>query len=207
MFTLEFEFGETKATKAFFERLPSFYHCFEPVIYTANKVFGRESIPKNLLEDVGFGLGHTCREDYLEIVLLATNGYGDGAFKLFRGLYERAVALAYLVKNPEKVDRFVNFGFIQEHRTMQAAFSSGITEEQFNEAMAPDSAAAIREQYNKCKADFQIMCDKCRAPRTAVSWDIDVPAMVQKVGTPFTNIYLVGYAIRISRSTQPLLQR
>jgi hypothetical protein len=161
-----------------------------------NRVFGRENQPKNRLENVAFGLGHTCREDFIEILFLASNGYGGGAFKLFRGLYERAVTLAYLVKCPDKVDRFVNFAAIQEHRTMEGAFLSGVTEEQFDEAMSPDTAAAIRERYKKYKPEFQITdCEKCKTTRTAVSWELDVAAMVRNVGAPYKNAFLMGYAL------------
>jgi Family of unknown function (DUF5677) len=78
----------------------------------------------------------------MEILFLATNEYGTGALKLFRGLYERALALAYLVQYPDKVDRFINYGAIQEHRVLDAAFKSGISEEQWDAAM-PDIRASM----------------------------------------------------------------
>lgn len=193
---MEFEFGQTKASEAFFDRHPKFYDSFERLMAIANKVFGRENRPRNRLEDAGFGFGHTCREEFLEILFLATNGYGTGAFKLFRGLYERAVTLAYLVKHPEKIDRFYNFTAIQEHRTMEGAFMSGVPEEQFNIAMSPNTVDSIRELYKKFKPEFQITdCAKCKTTRTAVSWDMDMAAMVRDVGAPFKNIFLIGYAI------------
>jgi|HubBroStandDraft_4_1064222.scaffolds.fasta_scaffold186174_1 hypothetical protein len=193
---MDFDFGTTKASEAFFDRHPRFYLTFERLMELANMVFGRESLPKNRLEDIGFGLGHTCREDFIEIVFLASNGYGGGAFKLFRGLYERALTLAYLVKYPDKIDRFVNFAAIQDHRTMEGAFLSGVTEEQFDQAMSPDTVAAVRERYKQYKPDFQITdCKVCKTTRTAVSWDLDVAAMVRNLGVPYTNIFLMGYAI------------
>ena len=45
------------------------------------------------IDRVLFWLGNVCREDFSEILLLAANGYGIGALKLFRGLYERVVTL------------------------------------------------------------------------------------------------------------------
>ena len=57
---------------------------------------------------------------------------------------------------------------------MQGAFLSGVTEEQFDEAISPDTAAAIRERYKKYKPDFQITdCKECKTTRTAVSWDLE----------------------------------
>jgi hypothetical protein len=70
--------------------------------------------PKNRTEDICFGLGHTCREDFLEILFLAANGYSNGALKLLRGLYERALTMSYIIKSPAKADRFMSFVAIQE---------------------------------------------------------------------------------------------
>jgi hypothetical protein len=194
---MEFDFGQTRASETFFNRHPKFYDSFERLVALANKVFGRENQPKNRLEDVAFGLGHTCREDFMEILFLASNGYGTGAFKLFRGLYERAVALSYLTKYPDKVDKFGSFAAIQEHRVLVGALSSGVTERQWDDALGPDtSAAAVRERYKQYKPEFQITgCAKCKTARTAVTWDLDIPSMVNNVGPPYTNIFLMGYAI------------
>jgi len=193
---MEFDFGTTKASEAFFDRHPAFYPTFERLMDLGNRVFGRPSKAKNRLADVGFGLGHTCREDFMEILFLATNGYGTGAMKLFRGLYERAVTLAYLVQYPDKIDRFINYGAIQEHRVLEAALKSGITAEQWDAAMPENPITEVRTRYQQYKTEFEITdCKECKTKRLAPSWDLDVPAMVHRVGAPFTNIYLIGYAI------------
>ena len=193
---MEFDFGTTKASKAFFDRHPMFFPAFDRLMGLGNRVFGRPSKPRNQLEDVGFGLGHKCREDFMEIVFLATNGYGAGAMKLFRGLFERALTLAYFVQCPDKVDRFINYGAIQEHRVLEAALKSGITAEQWDTAMAENPVEDIRSRYRQYKAGFEITnCKNCKTTRLAPSWDLDVAAMVHKVGSPFTNVYLAGYAI------------
>src|SRR5580700_2459416 len=41
-------------------------------------------------------LALACMEDFNEILLLCGNGYGLGALKLLRGMYERAVTAHYL---------------------------------------------------------------------------------------------------------------
>jgi len=48
----------------------------------------------------------------MEILLLCGNGYGIGAQKLLRGLYERAVTARYIAMNPERVGDFIDFGKI-----------------------------------------------------------------------------------------------
>jgi hypothetical protein len=76
-----------------------------------------------------FSLGQTCREDYLEVAFIAVHGFNVATTKLLRGLYERAVTHAYIIKDPEKVMRFIRFGAIQEYRVMKGALEAGIAEE------------------------------------------------------------------------------
>ena len=151
----------------------------------ANKCFGRQLQPKNRSQHICFGLGHTCREDFMEIVFLCANGYSNAGLKLLRGLYERAVALAYIVKFPEKADRFMNFAAIQEHRAMEAALEL-VNEAEFDKVMgSKETVAEIRKRFQNIKPDF---------PRT-VSWDQSVGSMAKELGVSYSQFYLVCYAI------------
>ena len=73
---MQFEFGETDQANAFFDRNPKYLPAFERLMALSNKCFGRASGAKNHAQDVCFSLGHTCRDDYTEILFLAANGYG-----------------------------------------------------------------------------------------------------------------------------------
>ncbi len=192
---MAFEFGETTQSEAFFNGNPKFYPAFERLITLANKCFGRSFQPKNRTEDICFNLGQTCREDFLEVLFLAVNGYGIGASKVLRGLYERAVALAYMIEHPEKAERFVRFAAIQEHKAVKAALSI-VSEKEFDEIMKPQTVEQFRESYQKVKPEFQtILCKKCGHSGTAFSWDIDLASMVHKVGDSFRRFYLGAYVI------------
>jgi len=190
-----FEFGETEEVTAFFDRHPNFYPAFERLRALINRCFARP-VPKPYYgpDHVRFGLGESCREDFLEICFLAANGYGVGASKLLRGLYERAVALAYMVKYPAKTDRFIRFAAIQEHKALKDALKV-TTEEQWNSAMRPDNAAAeIRNRFETVKKEFeQADCKKCKTRRPAITWDLDVASMVREVGAPYDMYYLLAY--------------
>lgn len=192
---MEFEFGETESGYAFFKRNPTFYAAFERLIAVANKCFGRTPSPRNRTEEVCFDVGHTCRSDYLEILFLAVNGFGTAALKLLRGLYERTVALAYIIKHPEKAERFVRYAAIQEKKAMDRA-RDVVTEEQFDEAMQPHTAAQMRELYEEVKPEFEVtLCNKCKHRGTAFSWDIDVSSMVRDVGDPYDKYFVGSYTI------------
>jgi hypothetical protein len=194
--SMDFEFGQTEQSEAFFDRHPKFYPAFERLSALANKCFGRAIDPTNRTEDICFDIGRACRADYMEILFLASNGYGTAASKLLRGLYERAVALAYIVKHPEKAERFVRFAAIQEYKALVAALKI-VTEEQFNSAIRVTTAAEIRERREQVKPEFQVrLCDECGHMGTAFSWDTrDVAAMVHDIGDPYDKYYLGSYTI------------
>jgi hypothetical protein len=191
-----FEFGDTDRSRQFFARHPEFINSLAKLIEVSNKVFGRPIAAKNRLEDVGFWLGHTCRSDFIEILFLCVNGYAGAATKLLRGLYERAVTLAYLERYPDKAERFVRYAAIQEHRAMVAALSV-VSEEQFNEAMSAEySTSKMRERHELIKKEFQTTdCQKCGTKRTQPSWDVDFATMVKRVNEPLSRLYLTCYAI------------
>lgn len=193
---MEFEFGHTTQSDQFFRDHARYLPVFEHLPNISNTVFGRSYAPKSRVEDIGFNLGHTCREDYLEIVFLSVHGHLNAATKLLRTLYERALSLAYMISEPPKAERFVRYAAIQEHRMMEAALRL-VPEDTFNQAMAPKtSAAKIRELYQSIKPEFETtLCKKCGTKRTQASWDIDVSSMAQKVGEPFSRLFLLGYTI------------
>ena len=64
-----------------------------------------------------------------------------------------------------------------------------VSEEQFNEAMKPNSAALIREMYEQVKREFQTKTG------TAFSWDLNVASMVREVGDPYDKYFLGAYTM------------
>jgi hypothetical protein len=180
-----FEFGETEHNKRFFDRLPKFVPTFQRLVGLSNKILGRESHPTNRAEDVCFGLAHTCREDYFEVLFLAANGHGEGALKLLRGLYERAVTLAYIARHPEKADRFLHFAAIQEYRATKAALRV-VMEEQFDAALGVGSVSRRKEAYEQFKPEFR---------GRELSWDVGLGKMVEELGDPYDRYYLGSYTI------------
>ena len=155
-----------------------------------NKAFGRPYDIRSRAEDICFHLGEACRTDFLEILFLAVNGYGIGAQTLLRGLFERAVALEYIRRHPAKAERFVRFAAIQEYKASKAAVEV-VGAEQFNATMPPENTLEEQEKHYKAiKADLeQTDCEKCRTRRLAISWDVDVKTMAERVGEPFRMLY------------------
>lgn len=188
-----FEIPETQKSRAFMASNPQFPAALLKLFETANKCFGRDPRSKNHLENVCFWLGHTCRQDFLEIVFLAINGYGAGATKILRSLYERAVTIEYLIQNPTKVDRFLQFAAIQEKRAMEAALGQ-VSPERIDAQMGPEnSVAEIRKRFEQHKGNFKAnTCAVCGV-RTPQSWDIDLASMIQRVGEPYKRLFVLAY--------------
>ena len=193
---MDFEFGQTAQSVAFLERNPKCEASLDKLGALSNKCFGPEVRTMNRMESISYCLGFTCREDFLEILFLAVNGFGSGALKLLRGLYERTVALAYIIKRPEKAERFIRFAAIQEYKALVAA-GTIVTDEQFDAVIGETTTAAqIRASYQEVRAEFQVTrCRECGDQGTAFSWDIDVASMVHVVGDPLKRYYLGAYTI------------
>jgi hypothetical protein len=190
---MDFEFGDTEKSRAFLSRSPQFPAALEKVMIAANKCLARAEPPsEKLVEHICFWLGHTCRHDFIEILFIAINGYGGGATKLLRSLYERAVTIDYIIQNPEKVGRFTRFAALQEHRAIEAALRTGLTEVQIDaEASAGNTVAEIRTRFEQHKAEFKASECKVCGVKTPASWDVDFSSMVRKVGDPYNKLFLL----------------
>jgi hypothetical protein len=192
---IDFEFGESVASNAFWDRNPEFFRSFQRLLDLTNKTFGREWRPTNRMEDIAFNLGETCRQDFLEIAFLAVNGHGVAALKLLRGLYERAVTLEYIRRNPEKAERFVRYGVIQEFKVLRTAIDA-VGEDEVNEHMGAQFTEYQR-MYDDVRPEFQVTdCKKCKTQRLAFSWDtVDFASMVRTLGQPYQSLYMASYGI------------
>jgi hypothetical protein len=193
---INFEFGETVASNAFWQRNPKAFPALLRLLELTNKTFGREYRFRNRVDDICFNLGETCRTDFLEVLFLAVNGYGIGAQKLLRGLFERALALEYIRTRPDKAERFVRYAAIQEYKASRAA-ADVVGQAQFDAAMPLENTLGEqKKRYEQFKGEFeQTDCKTCNTKRVAISWDIDIKSMVNKVGSPFDFLYFACYSM------------
>jgi Family of unknown function (DUF5677) len=192
--TVEFDFGETTEVNAYFDRHPKFFYAFENLMAIADVVLVKDEWPGDPTQKLCFSLAHTCREDYLEIVFLATNGYGKGSLKLVRSLFERAVTVCYLAKHPDKTDLFLNFKKVQDNRALNVQLQGKDAEETAKneaeyEGSNPGVIAQTRAAYQEAKGAYESRacskCKDCKHIEVAGSWDIDLASMAKEVGKPF----------------------
>jgi hypothetical protein len=163
-----------------------------PLLFeTFKRIFLRTMETTDPADRVIYFLGRIAMEDFMEIVLLCGNGYGVGALKILRGLYERAVTAAYLAKYPEEVDSFLDYH--QVHMGKLLNHTAGLFD--VRRLFPEDRLTEIRERYEHAKQRFQEpLCKKCGTTRTQFSWSkLDVGAMAKKADEYLAKLYLECY--------------
>ena len=145
-------FGNSEKSKEFNARVPEFLPAFHRLDDLAKTIFDRKTPFADLSEQVCFGLGRACWEEFYAITCSSLNGYEHGALQMVRGYYERGLALAYISLHPEKAERFVQFDVIRDYRTMNSALK-GFTEKWYNRALhLGDFVHKTRERYTAIEA-------------------------------------------------------
>jgi hypothetical protein len=105
-------FGSEEEWKRFNKQFPVFVEKYPAIEAVRDKVFHRKS--EGTLFDVAmFAFGRVCSEDFQQAFILCGNGFGIGALQLVRGMYERHVTAAYLLKHPDQLDRFLEYDKVQ----------------------------------------------------------------------------------------------
>ena len=150
-------FGYPDQWEDFEKRNAKFIERFPTLKRALDMAFVREFTTNTPADRAIYFLGRLCIEDFMELLCLAANGYGVGALKLLRGLYERVVTAAYLSKNPEEADLFLDFRFISRHKALQAYIAGGTPDKRWL-----DLAEKKKDDFERVKARFEVDdCKKC----------------------------------------------
>jgi hypothetical protein len=186
--------GTEQQWQPIFEKYPGLMEGLNGLIEISDKYREPVHLP-TLAHKIVFALANVCLEECWEILLLVSNDYLNGATKMLRGLYERALTLTYISQNPDKAQRFLDYGSIQEHRIIAPALKL-TTEAGLDERINPSSVAAIRENFREHKPKFLVTdCRKCKTTKIAHSWDLDVSSMAEEVGNGFPQLLLIAYTV------------
>jgi hypothetical protein len=104
------------------------------------------------LQFVVFFLAHQAISDFYDILLLAIHGYGIGALKLLRPLYERVVTGIYLLKYPDEVNDFNDFADLHSWRVLQNAKARGVDVSKW---VSAKQMAEVEAAYERVKERFK----------------------------------------------------
>jgi hypothetical protein len=163
----------------FIERHRLFLDRFPNLQKTLDAAFVRQFSGSVLTDRVVFMLGRLCVEDFMEILVLAGNGYGIGALKILRGMYERAVTAWYLHSRPEETENFMDFYWVSQHKLARAVTGT------FGDILPKDKLDEVERMYREVRDRFMVtVCEKCGKQQPNYTWTkLDFVSMARTVGS------------------------
>jgi Family of unknown function (DUF5677) len=172
------QFGNPESWKYFLAHYKTFLDRFDNLKSALDTCFNRSATSVELVDRIIFFSGRLAVEDFFEILLLVGNGYGVGALKILRGMYERVVTAHYLHLHPEEADKFWDFHSVQQHKATVALRKT------FGEATLP------KERVDEVEAGFREVKEKFRTTLCldrgrkglAYTWGLDFVSMAAKAG-------------------------
>jgi hypothetical protein len=169
-------FGYPEEWRAFQDRNRRFLEKFPTLKEALDTAYVRQTTVSTSADKAILFLGRLCIEDFMELLCLAANGYGIGAMKLLRGLYERAVTASYLALHPEDAQAFLEFRFISRHKALQAYLGGGTTDVRWKKR-----ALEVAEDYEKVRERFRVTdCKKCATTKVNHTWSaLDFASMAK----------------------------
>ncbi len=198
----EINIGKTEEWAAFVRRNPEFMKRKGPLETALNQVLNRRFSTDNPADRVVFGFGYLIADEFMEVLVLAANGFGTGALRVTRLMFEQLVTASYISTNPNQVNPFVNYYWIQQKKLATAVEQSG-----GGSLIKPEKLAEINDNYEKYKNDYLVtVCEKCKSTRLNHTWHkLDVVSMAKKVN--LGNLIVEGYLLplRETHATIPSL--
>jgi hypothetical protein len=212
----ESAFGNLEAQERFIRENQRFVEEIYSVFSVAKKIFDRSLAPpsaeefqkisklpddsdavvefmnKFLAERTAFYLGRIAVDDFSEILLLAANGFGFGALKILRSMYEHVVTSIFIGQNPAEARIFAEDSPIKRHKIWKKTLEAmpeiidRYTEPQIEQLEAAHSEARSKRSISICK--------KCGQPRTQEAWTrVDLAQMADKTDPKLGELYAGCY--------------
>jgi hypothetical protein len=183
-------YGFAEAATEFDRRHPLWRERLPQLAHAIDLAFTRTQTMSTPVEKVSYFYGRLVAEDFMEIFLVAANGYGAAAMKLLRSMYEHTVTLRYLHDHPDEVDAFIDYDAVQQFKLMQPIF------ETFGKDLLPsETVEEVERKYAEVKGQFMVTACDCGAKRVNHTWNkLHFAAMAKKAGDIGTLI-VPGYFI------------
>ncbi len=182
-------FGNVVEWRDFNRRNAKFLERFGNLKTALAIAFARSAESVEPVDRMIFYLGRLCTEEFNEILVLAGNGYGIGAFKLLRGMYERSVTAHHLHLHPELIDDFLEYYWVAQQKEVKAIvenFGAGVLD--------ADLVKEVEDNFTRVKSRFMVTdCAKCGTTRLNYTWSkLDVVSMA-KAGRVFGKFVVDAY--------------
>jgi hypothetical protein len=129
--------------------------------------------------------------EFEETLVLAVNGYGSGATKLLRGLYERTVTVQYLMKHPNKVQQFIDYTKVHWKKLLIEGDTNGI-----GKHLSEKRRKEIQAEFAEVEKQFTETVCKCGKTRLQGSWTKKpVPSQARELSEMLGTLCFQGYLI------------
>jgi hypothetical protein len=129
--------------------------------------------------------------EFEETLVLAVNGYGSGATKLLRGLYERTVTVQYLMKHPDKVQQFIDYTKVHWRKLLIEADANGVGKQ-----LSEERRKEIEAEFAEVEDQFTETVCKCGNTRLQGSWTKKpVPSQARELSEMLGTLCFQGYLI------------
>jgi hypothetical protein len=173
-------YGFADAATAFDQRHPHWQGVMTRLHAVINLAFTRtHGVMANDIDKFVYFYGNLVAEDFMELFLMAANGYGYGALKLLRPMFEHTVTLRYLHDNPDKLQAFMNYDAVQQYKLVKQFADTFGTDN----PLSPETIANSEQRYAEVVEEFMVKCCNskgCTNKRVNHTWGIDFVSMAKK---------------------------
>jgi hypothetical protein len=107
------DFGRPHEKEELLQRHKKFFNSLENIQKAIDLTFNRQGELMERADILIVILGNICFENFSAIMLLCLHGFGDDAFSLVRGMYERLVLSRHFNLHPEDVEAFWEFHLVK----------------------------------------------------------------------------------------------
>jgi hypothetical protein len=171
--------GSAEEQADFIKRHDLFMKRFPNLRGAFNTAFARGFSSAAPTDRVVFSFGQLCVEDLMEILVLAGNGYGIGALKILRGMFEKAITAHFVHEEPQETENFLDYYWVTQHKLAQRV------NETFGEEVLPkDKVEETRQMYAQVKHRFMVKrCKDCGTTQLNHTWSkLDFVSMAKVAG-------------------------
>jgi hypothetical protein len=136
-----------------------------------------------------FMMARIAVDDFSELLTLASNGWGNGAMKTLRGIYERIVTSAYVALFPEVSRSLVESTWTQQWKVWKRAVA---LKPDIADQVSQDTIDELQQRAAEAQARHEeSICKKCKQLIQVHAWTkVDLETMAKKVDEKLTELNL-----------------
>jgi hypothetical protein len=191
--------------EAFRVEFPNFLDALNKLTALMNSAIYRRMDTPTHADSAIMSFAIAAYDDFKELLILCESGYGLGAQKQLRSMYEKVLSAAYLSKEPARVAKLHKYLIVHQHKIREAALKL-YTEQEVEPHLPKD----MEDFYNEIKPELEeTACDKCKKKRVPISWYPAIDQMAATVGGNLktNNLYWYLLPTFVSHASQYGLQQ